>query len=423
MKAPNIVLIFADDLGYGDLGCYGSQANHTPCLDRMAAEGARFTDFYSASPLCSPSRAALMTGCYPMRVGLDKACAGRTVLYPGDPIGLHPQETTIADVLKQAGYATALIGKWHLGDQEPFLPTRHGFDHYFGLPYSNDMHPTSVNNARRHFPPLPLMRQEGVCEVDPNQFTLTDRYLAESLDFARAQAEAGRPFFLCLSHMYVHLPLYVPQRFMGLCQDRPYAAAVEHLDATTGVILDALAELGIDDNTLVVFTSDNGSNGLNGGSNAPLRGFKGSTWEGGMREPCIMRWPGRVPAGSTCRALTTMMDLLPTFASLAGAARPADRTIDGHDLTALLADPPNAASPYERFAYYAPRRGLAAVRAGRWKLHFPEGALYNLDADIGEQHDVHEDHADVVGKLTDLADGVRADLGDEATGVAGAGCR
>ncbi len=422
-STPNVLFIYVDDLGYGDLGCYGSETNHTPRLDRMAAEGIRFTDFYSASPVCSPSRAALMTGCYPRRVGLNSGYAGRGVLFPADPIGLHPKENTIGDVLKQAGYATALIGKWHLGDQGPFLPTKHGFDTYFGLPYSNDMLPTHMNNAKHQFPPLPLMRGEEVCEVDPDQMNLTDRYLVESLRFIRQQAAADRPFFLCLSHYYVHLPLYVPQRFMGLDQSRAYAGAVEHVDATSGVLLDTLAELGIDDNTLVVFTSDNGSNGRNGGSNTPLRGFKGSTWEGGMRMPCIMRWPSRIPAGCTCPALTTMMDLLPTFAALAGAEPPADRTIDGQDMTQMLTDPENADTKHSFFAYYAPKGELAGVRAGKWKLRLADTELYDLENDVGEQHNVSEDHPDVVKQLSDLAENIRADLGDAATGESGTGCR
>ena len=423
MKAPNIIVILADDLGYGDLGCYGSSVHDTPRLDAMADEGVRFTDFYSASPVCSPSRAALMTGCYPRRVGLERGHNGRPVLFPADPIGLHPDESTIGDVLRDAGYATALIGKWHLGDQPSFLPANHGFDRYFGLPYSNDMQPAHPANAKHQFPPLPLLDHNELLEVDPNQVTLTDRYLVESVDFIREQAAAERPFFLCLSHMYVHVPLHVPHRFMAASRNGNYGAAVAHLDAATGVLFDTLAELGIDRNTLVVFTSDNGCNPKHGGSNAPLRGGKGSTLEGGMRMPCLVRWPETIPAGATCPSLVTMMDLLPTFASLAGGEPSVGRVIDGHDITPLLRDPSNAASPRESFAYFSTRGELAAVRRGRWKLNVLGGELFDLETDLGETTDRSAEREDVVEDLEEIARRYRDDLGDEATGARGGGCR
>lgn len=259
----------------------------------MAQEGMRFTDFYVASPVCSPSRAALMTGCYPKRIGLDSGHEF-AVLFPGDPIGLGSREATIPHLLKEAGYRTKMIGKWHLGDQPEFLPTRHGFDSYFGLPYSNDMLPDHPANDRFHFPPLPLMTDEEVVETDPNQAALTDRYTAEAIRFIEDNARKEPPFFLYLAHMYVHLPIHTPMKYEAASDNGSYGAAVAHMDQSTGCILDTLKELGIDKNTLGIFTSDNGSNGQDGGSNAPLRGTKGTTWEGGMREPCIMRWPKRV---------------------------------------------------------------------------------------------------------------------------------
>lgn len=424
MNKPNIVLIFCDDLGYGDLGCYGSKVNRTTRLDRMAREGIRFTDFYVASSVCSPSRAALMTGCYPKRIGLDSG-HDFCVLLPGDPIGLHPEEVTIADILKSAGYATKMIGKWHLGDQASFLPTRHGFDSYFGLPYSNDMLPDHPKNDRFHFPPLPLMRGKAVVEIDPNQASLTDRYTAEAVEFMRNSAESDNPFFLYFAHMYVHLPIYAPMKYLEASNNGSYGAAVEHIDQITGVFLDTLSELGIENNTLVIFTSDNGSNGRNGGSNSPLRGIKGSTWEGGMREPCIMRWPGVIPAGSTCREIATAMDLLPSLAHFADREVPNDRIIDGRDIRRLILGEADARSPHEAFFYYgAGDHKLHAVRAGKWKLHLLKNELYDLDSDIAEQHDVFSAHSEVVSRLTNLANECRHELGDANTGTTeGCTCR
>jgi len=373
-RRPNLILILCDDLGYGDLGCYGSTAHDTPRLDRMAQEGARFTDFYVASPVCSPSRAALMTGCYPKRIGLDSG-HNFLVLLPGDPIGLHPDEITIAALLKRQGYATKMIGKWHIGDQPAFMPNRHGFDDYFGLPYSNDMQPDHSAKQYR-FPPLMLMRNEAVAEVNPDQVSLTDRYLVEAVKFIRANRD--KPFFLYLAHMYVHVPIYPPMKYHAASRNGPYGAAVAHIDFATGVILDTLRELGIEGRTPVVFTSDNGAaypqnpdhvplaaaalGGL--GSNAPLRGGKCSTWEGGMREPFIAWWPGTIPAGGVNREVCTAMDILPTFARLAGTAEPRDRVIDGGDILPLLRGDPNARSPHEAFFYYGcGNHCLDAVRA------------------------------------------------------------
>ena len=423
MKQPNIILILCDDLGYGDVGCYGSLANRTPRLDRIAAEGMRLTDFHVASPVCSPSRAALMTGCYPKRIGLDSGhefC----VLLPGDPIGLHPDEVTFATLLKSAGYATKMIGKWHLGDQPPFLPTHHGFDSYFGLPYSNDMLPEYFLCDRHHFPPLPLMRDDEVMEVDPNQASLTDRYAAEADRFVRRCAGVGQPFLLYLAHMYVHVPIHAPMKYLVQSLNGPYGAAVEHVDFITGFLLDTLAELHIDSDTLVVFTSDNGSECRQGGSNGPLRGTKGTTWEGGMREPCIIHWPGTVPGGTVCAQPVTAMDLLPTFAALAGVEPPPDRTIDGADIASLLVGESCEFLADRPFFYYGTgNHTLEAVRAGRWKLHLCRDELYDLESDLGEKRNIIAGHPEIVSALTRIADGCRADLGDAAAGIAGGGCR
>ena len=419
LRPPNIILIFCDDLGYGDLSCYGSKDNRTPRLDRMADEGLQFTDFYVPAPLCTPSRAGLMTGCYPKRVGLDYGFRNGT-LFPGDPIGLNPEEITIPRLLKDRGYATKMVGKWHLGDQPEFLPEQFGFNSYFGIPFSNDMLPDHPRQEEYKFPPLPLLRGKEVVETDPNQASLTENYLTECADFIRDNKDG--PFFLYFAHMYVHLPIYAPLKFLSQSQNGPYGAAVEHIDYTTGVILDILSELGIDGDTLVIFTSDNGSNARNGGSNGPLRGNKGSTWEGGMREPCIARWPGNISAGTICSELATTMDFLPTFASLTGAHTPTDRNLDGHDIRSLLFNDADSESPYQAFFYYR-RNNLNAVRCGDWKLHVDENLLFNLQSDIGETKDVYKDHPDVVSRLSGLVDACRQDLGDERLEIEGQNCR
>jgi arylsulfatase A len=422
MDKPNIIIVFADDLGYGDLGCYGSTVNRTPRLDQMAQEGMRFTDFYVASPVCSPSRAALMTGCYPKRVGLDSGHES-SVLLPGDPIGLDTEKVTLPRLLKDAGYSTKMIGKWHLGDQPEFLPTRHGFDSYFGLPYSNDMLPDHPDNTKYHFPPLPLMADENVVETDPNQASLTDRYTAEAIRFINANAREETPFFLYLAHMYVHEPIHTPMKYEAASRNGSYGAAVAHMDQSTGCILDTLKDLGIDDKTLVIFTSDNGAIGRYG-SNAPLRGRKGTTWEGGMREPCIMRWPGTIPPGTTCSEIATTMDLLPTLALLADACLPKDHVLDGKDISALLHGKTDICSPHEAFFYYGTGdHTLHAVRSGKWKLHLLRNELYDLEADIAEQHNVLDNHPETVSRLSAFADTCRRELGDAHTNTQGTGCR
>jgi arylsulfatase A len=426
MSKPNIILINCDDLGYGDLACYGSTVNKTPCLDKMADEGMRFTDYHVMSPVCSASRAALLTGCYPQRVGIDG------VLFPGDPIGLNPDEVTVADVLKGQGYRTKIVGKWHCGDQPEFLPTNHGFDEYYGLPYSNDMGIQGKPENHHKRVPLPLLRNDDVIQEQPDQRGLTERYTEQCVRFIRDNKEG--PFFLYLAHMYVHVPLFVPDRFLKQAENGGYGGAVECIDWVAGVIFDELKRQGLDDNTMVVFTSDNGSRARGeGGSNAPLRGTKFTTWEGGQRVPFIVRYPGHVPAGKGCDELVTSMDCLPTFARLAGTTEPQDRTIDGKDISALIFGEDDATSPHEFFWHY--RLGnLEAVRKGKWKLHFAKGKafekadevineLYDLDNDIGEENNVFDEHPDIVEELRAVADAARQELGDVLTGDEGSGKR
>ncbi len=419
LKKPNFIIIFCDDLGYGDLGCFGSKKHRTPNIDRMAAEGMRFTSFYVTSGVCTPSRSSLMTGCYPRRVNMHESGAHEWVLFPVAKKGLNPNEITIAEVLKEQGYATACVGKWHLGDQPEFLPTRQGFDYYYGIPYSNDM----GAEQRPKNPPLPLLRNEKVIEAPADQNTLTKRYTEQVIEFITANKD--RPFFVYLPHTMVHNPVHSSERFRGKSANSGYGDAAEEIDWSTGKILATLKKLGIDGRTLVVFTSDNGAAKRWGGSNLPLSGFKGSTMEGGMREPCVMRWPGRIPAGKTCDELACTMDLMPTFARLAGTKPPSDRIIDGKDIWPLMAGKQGAKSPHEAFYYYRVYQ-LQAVRSGKWKLHLPYKIkkrnqakatsmplkLYDLEADIGETNNVADQHPDVVQRLLALAEKAREDLGD-----------
>lgn len=421
-EKPNIILINCDDLGYGDLGCYGSPVNKTPCLDQMAAEGMRFTDYHVMSPVCSASRAALMTGCYPQRVQMPG------VLFPGDARGLHPSEITVARILRDQGYRTKIVGKWHCGDQPEFLPTNHGFDEYYGIPYSNDM---GVQGKPENIPnrtPLPLMRDADIIQEQPDQRGLTERYAEECVKFLRENAAADSRFFLYLPHMYVHVPLFVPRRFLRQSDNGGYGGAVECIDWVTSVLFDEMRELGLLDNTLVIFTSDNGSRARGeGGSNDPLRGTKFTTWEGGQRVPFIAWWPGKIPAGETCDELITSMDVMPTLSRIVGATEPQDRVIDGKDIRPLLFCEDGAASPHNSFFYYI-QNNLEAVRVGKWKLHFAKkketiSELYDLDADVGETTNVISDHPDVVKELQAVADEARADLGDTRMEIEGAGQR
>lgn len=417
---PNFIVIFCDDLGYGDIGCFGSNKHRTPNIDRMAAEGMRFTSFYVTSGVCTPSRSSLMTGCYPRRVNMHESDRNECVLFPVARKGLNPNEITIAEVLKTQGYATACVGKWHLGDQPEFLPTSQGFDCYYGIPYSNDM----GANQRSKNPPLPLLENTKVIEAPADQNTLTKRYTEQVIKFITDNK--NKPFFVYLPHTMPHNPVHSSDKFRGKSANNGYGDAVEEIDWSTGEILASLRKLGIDERTLVVFTSDNGAAQRWGGSNLPLSGWKGSTMEGGMREPCVMRWPGRIPAGRACDELASTLDLLPTLARLAAAKAPDDRIIDGKDIWPLMAGREGAKSPHEVFYYYQMDQ-LQAVRSGRWKLYLPlkvkkrnwgKGTsntpmkLYDLKADIGEKNDVADRHPDVVKRLLGLADKAREDLGD-----------
>lgn len=396
-RPPNIVLIFTDDLGYADIGCFGAQGIETPNIDRMAAEGMKFTQFYVAAPTCSPSRAALLTGSIPQRVSVPR------VLFPADRSGLSPDEVTIAELLKTRGYATAHIGKWHLGHRPDLLPPNHGFDYYFGLPYSNDMSPDPKNNASpeaKRWPKLPLYRGLEVIEEEPDQTYLTRRYTEESIRFIEQNRD--RPFFLYLPHSMPHVPLYASESFRGKSGRGIYGDVIQELDWSVGQVLEVIKRLDLDDNTLVIFTSDNGpwlARGEHGGRAEPLRDGKVSAYEGGFRVPTVMRWPGTIPAGTTCTELATTLDMMPTLARLAGAEPPSDRVLDGHDIRPLMTGQPGAESPYKEFFYWT-HTGLRAVRVGPWKLHLTQHRdgrhfppeLYNLDEDISERNNLIDQH-------------------------------
>jgi arylsulfatase A len=442
-RPPNFVVIFMDDMGYADIGSFGAQGYKTPNLDRMAAEGARFTDFYAAAASCTPSRASLMTGCYPQRVGLPH------VLVPDSRIGISDEEMTIAGMLKPLGYATACYGKWHLGHHPEFLPTRHGFDEYFGLPYSNDMwhmRPLRPDNPKK-WGDLPLIEGEQVIAHNPDQTQLTTWCTERAVRFIEKNKD--RPFFLYVPHPMVHVPLFVSDRFKGKSGHGLFGDVVMEIDWSVGQILSTLERLGIDKDTMVLFTSDNGpwlSYGDHAGSAGPLREGKGTTFDGGQRVPTLFWWPGRIPAGRVCNEPISTIDILPTLANLAGASLP-DRKIDGKDIWPLIEGRPGAENPHEAFFYYQGWT-LEAVRSGPWKLHFPHTyrtlggrpggtggipvkyeqaridlALYNLANDIGEEHNVADQHPDVVERLERLADAMRADLGDAAKKMEGTGRR
>jgi len=391
-KKPNIVIIFADDMGYGDLGCYGHPTIRTPNLDRMARQGMKFTQFYVGASVCTPSRAALMTGRYPIRSGL---CGERRVFFPDSAGGIPDSELTIAEAVKEQGYTTACIGKWHLGHLSKYLPPNHGFDYYFGLPYSNDMRPE--NNAK--YPPLPLIEGTETIEENPDQSQLTKRYTAKALDFIKQNRD--RAFFLYFAHTFPHIPLYASRKFKDKSLRGLYGDVVQELDASVGTLLDALKKYNIDKDTFVIFTSDNGpwaSMRIHGGSAGLLRGAKGSTWEGGMREPCIARWPGRIEPGSVNTDIACTMDLYATCLDIAGAELPKDRIVDG--MTMLPAMLGKGSVGRDHFFYYRTSE-LYAVRMGPWKAHFITQAgygekpqhhdppmLFNIETDPSEKYDL-----------------------------------
>lgn len=429
---PNIVIILTDDQGYADVGVFGAKDISTPRLDRMAREGITLTQFYAGAAACSASRASLLTGCYAQRISIP------AVIGEKSGIGLHPAETTIADMLKTRGYATALVGKWHLGQQPELLPLRQGFDEFLGTPYSNDTGPHMTAEARMSGRTgLPMIEGEKVIETDPDQRYLTQRYTERAVDFITRNRQ--RPFFLLLSHNMPHTPLFVSERFKGTSPRGLYGDVIAELDWSVGRVLDALRENGLDERTLVVFTSDNGPwhlYGDHGGSAAPLSGSKKQSLEGGMRVPCIMRWPGQIPAQIVCHELAAHMDFLPTIAALTGAALP-ERPIDGLDLSPLIFGREGATSPHPGFYYYW-QNELRAVRLGKWKLQFahvdretpdPKNpgngglrgatmdverpfALYNLEDTPDESVNVASTYPQIVTALSALADVARKDLGD-----------
>ena len=427
-RPPNFILVFVDNLGYGDVGCFGSPKHQTPHLDRMAAEGIKLTHCYATAGVCTPSRASLMTGCYPRRVGLDFPDPDGAVLRPMSPNGLHPDEITIAEVLKTKGYATTIIDKWHLGDQPVFLPTRQGFDSFFGIPYSDNAH---KRPNRPHWPELPLMQDEKVIEAPVDRDYLTKRYTERVIEFMTDSQKRDQPFFIYLPHAMPGSTTtpYSSPAFRGKSNNGDWGDSVEELDWSTGELIAALKRLGLDGNTLMVWMSDNGAPKRKPlqGVNLPMGGWGYTTREGGQRVPCIARWPGKIPAGKECTELAVTFDFLPTFAKLAGAEVPTDRVIDGRDIWPLLAGRENAQSPHEAFFYYYLDQ-LQCVRSGEWKLRLPLQnrfgnlsrkrpepatlALFNVADDPLESKDLAADHPDIVARLTGYAERAREDLGD-----------
>ena len=437
-ELPNIIIFYADDQGYQDLSCFGSPTIKTPNIDRIATEGCRFTDFYSAYCVCSASRAALLTGCYQPRISMPG------VLGPKSKVALHPDEVTIADLLKTRGYATQCVGKWHVGDHPDTLPTGQGFDHYFGYPYSNDMaRKKGFGNGPNDLDEIwkeknwkayngELYRDEEVVEQPVNQTTLTDRYGEECLKFIRKTARTKKtdskeqkPFFLYYANSMPHVPLFVSDGRYDPDPKKAYKLTIEHIDSVVGSILDLLDELEIAKDTLVIYTSDNGpwlSKDHHGGSALPLRAGKATTYEGGQRVPCVMRWPGRIKSGGTCKQVASTIDLLPTIATITGGTLP-EHPIDGLDISGLLKDP-GSVSPHDTvgFFYYRNNRP-EAVRLGKWKLRMggaprrgkkDKGAqgleLYDLVEDIGESKNLAGENPEVVAKLRKVAEDYDKDL-------------
>ena len=454
---PNIVIIFTDDQGYADVGGFGAEGFETPHLDRMAAEGRKFTNFHVAQAVCSASRAALLTGCYPNRIGIHGA------LGPGSKTGLSQNETTLAELLKAKGYATAAIGKWHLGDHSDFLPLRHGFDSYLGIPYSNDMWPLhpdmhklppDVAKRRSRFPQLPLIEDDRVIDEEitaEDQAQFTTRFTERAVSFIEQHKD--RPFFLYLAHPMPHVPLYVSDKFAGKSKHGLYGDVIMEIDWSVGQILEALGAHGLTENTWVIFTSDNGpwlSYGHHGGSAKPLREGKGTAWEGGTRVPCIMRWPGKIPPGTTSNDMLMSIDLFPTIAKVTGTDLPA-LTIDGRDAGPLVFGEAGARNPHDFYAFYYQQNELHAVSTsdGKWKLYLPHSyrtmagrpggrdgmpanyqthritapELYYLETDISETTNVAGQHPDVVKKLLEHAAHIRSELGDSLTRTPPSGAR
>lgn len=435
---PNIIVIYADDLGYADLGCFGSTKHRTPHLDSLAKEGARLTQFYTAQAVCSASRAALLTGCYPNRIGIQGALNHRS------QHGIHEQELTLAEMLRSQNYQTAHFGKWHLGHHPEFLPTRHGFQVWFGIPYSNDMwprHPTAGN----FYPDLPLYDNTSVIETNPDQRMLTTRLTQRAVDFIEQQQD--KRFFIYLAHPMPHVPIHVSPERAGQSAGGLYGDVIEEIDWSTGQILNTLSRLGLDNKTLVIFSSDNGpwlSYGNHAGSAGKLREGKGTSFEGGVRVPFLARWPGKIPAGLVSHEPAMTIDVLPTLARLTEAALPG-HPIDGKDIMPLLMKP-GARTPHEVLFFYWDR-DLQAVRSGPWKLHLPhryqtlkdkpgkdgkpdayvikqlEKSLFNLEHDPEEQNNLIDKYPEVVEKFMRYVEAARLDLGDEQHALKGSGVR
>ncbi len=441
-RLPNVVIIFIDDMGYGDIEPFGAKGYKTPNLNRMAREGIRFTDFYVAQAVCTASRTALLTGCYPNRLGLHGA------LGPNAKHGIHDNEVTMAELLKTKGYATAIYGKWHLGHHPQFLPTRHGFDEYFGLPYSNDMWPKHPEAKPGTYPDLPLIENDKVVQLMPDQAQLTRQYTERAVSFIERNKD--KPFFLYVPHTMVHVPLFVGEKFKGSSKSGLFGDVVQEVDWSVGEILNTLKKHNLDENTLVIFTSDNGpwlSYGEHAGSSGRLREGKGTAWEGGVRVPFIARWPGNIPAGRVMKQPAMTIDLLPTIAKLVNAELPKHK-IDGLDIWPLLEGKPKAKNPHAAYFFYYATNELQAVRSGQWKLILPHTyrtlgtqakakdgipvkysnvkaglELYDLSQDVGEKNNVADKHPDIVKRLEALAEQARDDLGDRLTNRTGKGVR
>ena len=437
---PNVIIIFADDMGYGDPGCYGG-INPTPNIDQMASEGMRFTDFYVAQAVCGASRTALLTGCYPNRLGIYGAPGPRTIT------GINAGEMTIAELLKQKDYATAIYGKWHLGHEKPFLPVHHGFDDYYGIPYSNDMWPRhpdyallpkAVAERKWGFPPLPLIEDDSIAVPDvtkEDQAHFTRTFTRRAVEFIKQNQE--KPFFVYLAHPMPHVPIFASEEYQGKSGKGLYADVIMEIDWSVGRINEVLDSLGLEKNTLLIFTSDNGpwlNYGNHAGSAGPLREGKGTTWDGGVREPCVMKWPGHIPANSICSQPAMTIDILPTLAHLTGTQLP-DHTIDGMNIWPLISGEKGAISPHEAYYFYW-LHDLEAVRSGDWKMHFPHRyrtmngeergkdgmpgnyrsdstsyALYNLRDDIGETNNLAEKYPEKLEELRKLGEQMMLELG------------
>jgi len=444
-RPPNIVLIFTDDQGYQDLSCYGSPTIKTPNIDQMAKEGAKFTNFYVSQPVCSASRASLLTGCYANRVGISGA------FMPNVGKGLNPDEETIAEILKPLGYATAIYGKWHLGSEPELLPTRQGFDEHFGIPYSNDMWPLHPwQGTVFNFPVLPLVEQETVIDTLDDQSQITTQYTERAVNFIEKNKD--KPFFLYLPHSMPHVPLYVSDKFKGKSAGGLYGDVIEEIDWSTGEILKALKENGLDENTLVIFTSDNGpwlSYGGHSGIALPLREGKGTALEGGVRVPCVMRWPSIIPAGQTIANPAMTIDILPAIAKLTGAKLPAKK-IDGKDMSYLMEGKTTNEPHHDAYYFYYKQNELHGILSGdgRWKLYLPHQyrslngrmgtndglpidyeqnkigqELYDLENDVSEKINVADKHPEIIALLLKHAEKARQELGDKLTDRTGVGNR